>query len=107
MDLECFHGSSIFSIGDFVAGDGLAVGLLLRRQGGCASSSSGVSTMMRLEIAPLPLLVRLLTFFQRSTSILADGLRRWLLQLNQDLESADEVLELWVLEFNRVKKGRR
>jgi len=44
---------------------------------------------MSLEITPLlPLLVRLLRFVQRFTSTL-DGLRWWLMQLNQGLESAD------------------
>ena len=45
--------------------------------------------MTSLEITPLlPLLVRLLRFVQRFTSTL-DGLRWWLMQLNQGLESAD------------------
>ena len=62
--------------------------LLLSRRDG-ASSFSGKSAVMSLEITPpLPLLVRLLRFVQRFTSTL-DGLRWWLMQLNQGLESVD------------------
>ena len=65
------------------------IGQLLLSQGDGASSFSGKSAVMSLEISPLlPLLVRLLRFVQRFTSTL-DGLRWWLMQLNQGLESVD------------------
>ena len=78
-----------FCAGDFFASGGLSAGLLLLSRRDGASSFSGKSAVMSLEITPLlPLLVRLLRFVQRFTSTL-DGLRWWLMQLNQGLESVD------------------
>ena len=89
IDLGCSPGGFGFCTGDFFASGGLSAGLLLLSRGDGASSFSGKSAEMSLEITPLlPLLVRLLRFVQRFTSTL-DGLRWWLMQLNQGLESAD------------------
>ena len=89
IDLGCSPGGFGFCTGDFFASGGLSAGLLLLSRGDGASSFSGKSAVMSLEITPLlPLLVRLLRFVQRFTSTL-DGLRWWLMQLNQGLESAD------------------
>ena len=89
IDLGCSPGGFGFHVGDFFASGGLSAGLLLLSRRDGASSFSGKSAVMRLEITPLlPLLVRLLRFVQRFTSTL-DGLRWWLMQLNQGLESAD------------------
>ena len=88
IDLGCSPGGFGFCTGDFFASGGLSAGLLLLSRGDGASSFSGKSAVMSLEITPLlPLLVRLLRFVQRFTSTL-DGLRWWLMQLNQGLESA-------------------
>ena len=89
IDLGCSPGGFGFRAGDFFASGGLSAGLLLLSRGDGASSFSCKSAVMILEITPLlPLLVRLLRFVQRFTSTL-DGLRWWLMQLNQGLESAD------------------
>jgi len=88
IDLGCSPGGFGFRASDFITGGGLAAGLLLRRRGVGASFVSGEPAVVRLEFAPLlPLLARLLISVQRFTSILV-GPRWWLLQLNQDLESA-------------------
>ncbi|KAG2555655.1 hypothetical protein PVAP13_8NG037201 [Panicum virgatum] len=77
-----------FRASDFITGGGLAAGLLLRCRGVGASFVSGEPVVVRQEFASLlPLLARLLISVQRFTSILV-GPRWWLLQLNQDLESA-------------------
>ena len=89
IDLGCSPGGFGFYAGDFFASGGLSAGLLLLSRRDGASSFSGKSAVMSLEITPLlPLLVRLLRFVQRFTSTL-DGLRWWLMQLNQGLESVD------------------
>ena len=89
IDLGCSPGGFGSRAGDFFASGGLSAGLLLLSRGDGASSFSGKSAVMSLEITPLlPLLVRLLRFVQHFTSTL-DGLKWWLVQLNQGLESVD------------------
>ena len=77
IDIVCSLGGFGFHAGDFFASGGLSAGLLLLSRRDGASSFSGKSAVMSLEITPLlPLLVRLLRFVQRFTSTL-DGLRWW------------------------------
>lgn len=89
MELVCSPKGFFFRIGDFFAGSGFTVGLLLLVGSGSTSFSSGWPVLVLLEDAPpfLPT-VRLLILFQRARSILVGGLGWWLIRLYQGLESS-------------------